>query len=143
MDGTTIGYFGQLHPEEAQRRKMKQTVFVGEMYLDRLYRQALRQPSVRDISRFQPVRRDFSLTFPNAVRWARVADVLTALGIPELASFAPKEIFRDKKQAGAEYSLLLGTVFQSQERTLREEETQLYSDRIVKAMEGIGGRLRA
>jgi phenylalanyl-tRNA synthetase beta chain len=143
MDGTTLGYFGQLHPEEAQRRKIKQTVFVGEIYLDRLYRQALRQPAVREISRFQPVRRDFSLTFPNAMRWAQVADALTALGIPELVNFAPKEIFRDKKQEGAEYSLLLGTVFQSQERTLREEETQLYSDRIIRAMERIGGRLRA
>jgi len=142
MDGTTIGYFGQLHPEEAQRRKIKQTVFVGEILLDRLYRQALRQPAVREISRFQAVRRDFSLTFPNAVRWVQVADALTALGIAELTSFAPKEIFRDKKQERAEYSLLLGTVFQSQERTLREEETQLYSDRIIKAMEGIGGRLR-
>lgn len=143
MDGATIGYFGQLHPEAAQRRKIKQTVFVGEIYLDRLYRQALRQPAVREISRFQPVRRDFSLTFPNTVRWVQVADALTALEIAELASFAPKEIFRDKKQEGPEYSLLLGTVFQSQERTLREEETQLYSDRIIKAMERIGGRLRA
>jgi phenylalanyl-tRNA synthetase beta chain len=98
---------------------------------------------VREISRFQPVRRDFSLTFPNAVRWVQAADALRALEIPELTSFAPKEIFRDKKQEKAEYSLLLGTVFQSQERTLREEETQLYSDRIIKAMEGIGGRLRA
>ena len=99
MDGTTIGYFGQLHPEEAQRRKIKQTVFVGEIYLDRLYRQALRQPAVREISRFQAVRRDFSLTFPNAVRWAQVADALTALGIAELTSFASKRNF-SRQEAG-------------------------------------------
>jgi phenylalanyl-tRNA synthetase beta chain len=143
VDGSTIGYFGQPHPAEAQRRKLRQTVFVGEIYLHRLYRQALRQPSVRELSRFQAVRRDFSLTFPDAVRWSQIEDALAALRIEEMVYFSPKEIFRDRKQARPEYSLLLGTVFQSQERTLREEEVQLHSERILKAMEQLGGRLRS
>ena len=31
MDGSTIGFFGQLHPEEAARRKLKASVVVGEL----------------------------------------------------------------------------------------------------------------
>lgn len=143
MDRSTIGYFGQLHPAEAQVRKLKQTVFVGEIYLDRLYRQPLRQPVTRELSRFQAVRRDFSLIFPNAVRWSELEDALMGLGIEELVDLAPKEIFRDRKEEKAEYSLLLGTVFQSPERTLREEELQNYSERILKSMEQFGGRLRS
>ena len=143
MDRSTIGYFGQLHPAEAQVRKLKQTVFVGEIYLDRLYRQPLRQPVTRELSRFQAVRRDFSLIFPNAVRWSQLEDALMGLGIEELVDLAPKEIFRDRKEEKAEYSLLLGMVFQSPERTLREEEVQNYSERILKSMEQFGGRLRS
>ncbi len=67
LDGSTIAYFGQLHPGEAARRKLKQPAFVGEIYLDRLYRQPLRQPAARELSRYQPVRRDFSLLFPDSV----------------------------------------------------------------------------
>jgi phenylalanyl-tRNA synthetase beta chain len=143
VEGSTIGYFGQLHPAEAQRRKLRQPVFVAEVFLDRLYRQALRQPVARDISRFQPVRRDFSLTFPDGVRWSQVQDALDGLCIEEMVHYGPKEIFRDKKQEKPGYSLLLGTVFQSQDRTLRDEEMQGFSERILKEMEGLGGKLRA
>ena len=145
VEGATIGYFGQLHPAEAERRKLKQACFLGEIYLDRLYRQPLRQPIVQELSKFQPVRRDFSLLFPDAVSYASIESALTMLDIPELRSFAPKEILRDPKGqrvAAGHFSLLLRTVFQSNERTLREEELQEFSQRIIAAMESIGGRLR-
>jgi phenylalanyl-tRNA synthetase beta chain len=40
------------------------------------------------------------------------------------------------------FSLLLRTVFQAHERTLREEELQEFSQKTIAAMEAIGGRLR-
>jgi phenylalanyl-tRNA synthetase beta chain len=143
LDGATVAWFGQLHPAETERRKPKQTVFIGEIYLDRLYRQKLRRPLVRELSRFQPVRRDFSLLFSNSTTYAAIEEKLRSLDIPELRSFAPKEILRESKSIPTgHFSLLLGTVFQSQERTLREEELQQFSQAIVAAMESIGGRLR-
>jgi phenylalanyl-tRNA synthetase beta chain len=146
LDGATIGYFGQLHPAEAERRKLKQTVFIGELYLDRLYKQSLRQPAMRELSRFQPVRRDFSLIVPDTVAYAVIADAVASLTISELQSFAPKEILRDPKGKLApvgHYSLLLGTVFQSLERTLREEEVQSWSQQVVAALEARGAKLRS
>jgi phenylalanyl-tRNA synthetase beta chain len=146
FDGETVAWFGQLHPSEAERRKLKQVVFLGEIYLDRLYAHALRQPIARELSKFQAVRRDFSLLFPATVTYVAIEGALTALGLAELRSFAPKEILRDSKGKlvpAGHFSLLLGAVFQSQERTLREEELQEFSQKIVAAMEPIGGRLRS
>jgi phenylalanyl-tRNA synthetase beta chain len=40
------------------------------------------------------------------------------------------------------YSLLLRVVFQSHERTLREEEVQRWSQQVVAALESVGGKLR-
>jgi len=146
LDGATVGWFGQLHPAEAERRKLKQAIWIGELWLDRLYKQSLRQPVVEELSRFQPVRRDFSVILPDTVAWAKVAAALDALAIPELRSFEPKEVLRDSKgkltDAG-HYSLLLGIVFQSLERTLREEEVQQWSQQVVAALEAHGGKLRA
>lgn len=145
LDGSTIAYFGQLHPDQAERRKLKQPILIGEIYLDRLYRQPLRQPSMRELSRFQPVRRDFSLLFPDSVPYAAIEEALRDLNIAELRSFAPKEILRDPKGKMAptgHFSVLVGAVFQSQERTLREEELQEFSKKVVAALEAIGGRLR-
>ena len=80
-----------------ERRKLKQPVFIGELYLDRLYRQSLRQPAARELSRYQAVQRDFSFIFPDAVQWAEIAAALDALAIPELISFEAKEVLRDAK----------------------------------------------
>jgi phenylalanyl-tRNA synthetase beta chain len=143
LDGATVGWFGQLHPAEAERRKLKQAIWIGEVWLDRLYKQDLRQPAIGELSRFQPVRRDFSVILPDSVAYARLAAAIEALAIRELRSFEPKEVLRDGKLAPPGfYSLLLGVVFQSHERTLREEEVQEWSQQVISGLEGLGGKLR-
>ena len=112
--------------------------------MDRLYKRELRQPAIEELSRFQPVRRDFSVILPDNVAYAKLADAIDALAIPELGSFEPKEVLRDGKLAPpGHYSLLLGVVFQSHERTLREEEVQGWSQQVISALEGLGGKLRS
>ena len=146
VDGSTVGYFGELHPEESARRKLRQPVFIGEIYLDRLFRQSLRQPTAHELSRYQPVRRDFSLIFPDTVRWEAVGSALAALEIAELQEYRPAEIFRDAKGKAVpagHYSMLVSTTFQSPDRTLRDEELQLWSSSVVGALEALGGKLRA
>jgi len=146
LDGATVGWFGQLHPAEAERRKLKQVVWIGEFWLDRLYRQELRQPVIEELSRFQPVRRDFSVLLPDSAAWSSVVDAVQALPIPELRSVAPKEVLRDSKGKlvpQGSYSLLLGIVLQSHERTLREDEVQQWSQQVIAALEAVGGKLRS
>ena len=146
VDGSTVGYFGELHPDEAAQRKLRQPVFVGEIYLDRLFRQSLRQPTAHELSRYQPVRRDFSLIFPDAVHWETVGSALAALEIAELQEYRPAEIFRDAKGKAVpagHYSMLVATTFQSTERTLRDDELHAWSASIVSTLESLGGKLRA
>ena len=45
--------------------------------------------------------------------------------------------------APGKYSTLLHAEFQSQERTLRDDEVAQWSAQIVKALEGLGGALRS
>jgi phenylalanyl-tRNA synthetase beta chain len=69
-----------------------------------------------------------------------------------MQSFYPVEIYRsettqssktDLSGPPAKYSILLHAEFQSQERTLRDDEVAQWSAQIVKALEGLGGTLRA
>jgi phenylalanyl-tRNA synthetase beta chain len=142
VDGSTLGWFGQLHPREAAARKLKETVFVGELYLDRLYQHPLQKPVARDISRFQPVRRDFSLVLDQSVTWEKIDQALAALEIPELVDWRVCEVFRDARLGANDYSLLLGTTFQAPDRTLRDEELQDFQARVVAAVGEAGARLR-
>lgn len=63
-----------------------------------------------------------------------------------MISLQPVEIFRDAKGKAVprgEYSLLLRTVFQSPEHTLREEEIAGWQEAIVAALIKLGGKHRA
>jgi phenylalanyl-tRNA synthetase beta chain len=142
VDGLTAGWFGQLHPREASARKLKDMVFLGELYLDRLYRLPPRKPVAREVSRFQPVRRDFSLVLDDSVTWEKIDHAIDALNIPELVEWRAREVFRDAKLGAREYSLLLGVTFQAFDRTLRDADLQGFHARVIEAVGKAGARLR-
>jgi len=142
-EGMTVGWFGQLNPRQAAARKLKDAVLVGEIYLDRLYKLPVREPAAREISRFQPVRRDFSLVLDEGIRWEAIDGALRSLQIPELVDWRVREVFRDARLGKGEYSLLLGTTFQAPDRTLREEELQGFQAQVVESVAKVGARLRA
>jgi phenylalanyl-tRNA synthetase beta chain len=142
VEGATVGWFGQLHPREAAARKLKEPVLVGELYLDRLYKLPLRKPVAKEISRFQSVRRDFSLVLDESVAWEKIDQTLAGLRIPELVEWRVREVFHDARLGAGEYSLLMGATFQATDRTLREEELQSFQARVVEAVGKAGARLR-
>jgi len=142
-EGTTVGWFGELHPREARARKLKERVLVGEIYLDRLYKFALRKPVAQDISRFQTVKRDISLVVSENMQWETLDRSIAALDLPELVDWRAREVFRDPKSSGKEYALLVGVTFQAHDRTLRDDELQSYTAKILKALNDAGARLRS
>jgi len=143
MDGEVVAQFGQIHPEIAAGRKLKQDIFIAEIYLDRLYKRALRAVRYEPLPRYPAVERDFSFIFDDAVEFAQIEKAVAGLRLSELRSFVPVEIFRGGSIPGGKYSFLLRATFQSRDRTLREDEVSLWSAEIVKALEGLGGTLRA
>jgi phenylalanyl-tRNA synthetase beta chain len=142
MDGTVVAQFGQLHPDVAAARKLRQDVFLAEFYLDRLYEHELREPRYRALPRYPAVERDFSFVFADAVTFEQVEHAVTALRLDALRSFAAAEIFRGGNVPPGKYSILLRATFQSGERTLREDEVGQWSGRLIEALEGLGGALR-
>ena len=152
LDGETVASIGQLHPDVAAARKLRQDVFLAEVMLERLYRHPLREPKYQRVSKFPAVGRDFSFFFDDGVTFERIKSAVEELGIREMESFYPVEIYRGERNhssktglsgALAKYSMLLHAEFQSQERTLRDDEVAQWSAQIVKALEGLGGTLRA
>jgi phenylalanyl-tRNA synthetase beta chain len=148
--GEAVGVFGELSAAELQARKLRQPCVMASIDGQRLFDTALRQPVSRELSRFQAVERDFSFVFSDAVTWATIDAALhgagAGLNLDELRSVRPVEIFRDAKGkavAAGSYSLLLRVVFQSNERTLTEEEITRWTEWVVAQLKGLGGTQRA
>jgi phenylalanyl-tRNA synthetase beta chain len=140
--GKTLAIFGQLHPEIAAARKLKQEVYLAEIFVGTLFELPLRQPAYTPISKFPAVERDFSFVLPEGVEFEGIRAKLAALGIAELIAIIPAEIFRGGSLAAGTYSFLLRVRFQSRERTLRDDEVAGWSQQIVEAVASLGGSLR-
>lgn len=134
--------FGELASTEAAQRKLRQPVFLAQLDLAKVYDLPLKKITAHDLSRFQAVERDFSFVFPDTIQWHTIASAIHALAIPELQSFKPVEVWRNVKYPGV-YSLLLRNIFQSHDRTLRDEELTQWSTRIIDTLTGLGGVIRA
>jgi phenylalanyl-tRNA synthetase beta chain len=143
LDGATVAQFGQIHPDVAAARKLRQDVFVAEIYLDRLYQHDLRQVRYEALPRFPAVERDFSFVFDDSVEFEKIHQSVIGLGISELRSFVPVEIFRGEKVGAGKDSILMRAKLQSNEHTLRDDEVAQWATQIAKALEGLGGVQRA
>jgi len=143
MDGSKVAQFGQLHPEVAAARKLKQDVFVGEIYLDRLYVHGLREVRYTALPKYPSVERDFSFVFEDAVTFEKIDESVAGLKLRELREFVPVEIFRGGSVEAGKYSVLLRAKFQAEDRTLRDEEVARWAGDIVGVLQGLGGALRA
>jgi len=143
LDNQPLAFFGELAASQHEKRKLRQMVYLAQLDLARLYELPLRRITARDLSRYQAVERDFSFVLPVNIQWHTIAAALDALAIPELRSRKPVEIWRNEKKYPGVYSLLLRTVFQSNDRTLRDEEINGWSTRIIEALTKLGGTQRA
>lgn len=146
LGGRAMASFGELASSEREARKLRQPVYLAEVDLEELYSLPLRRAMARELSRFQAVERDFSFTFADSVQWGSIATAIEALAIPEMTRLALVEVFRDAKASSVpagHYALLLRCVFQSPERTLREEELADWSSRLMATLTGLGGIIRS
>jgi len=144
--GAAIGVAGQLARRAAERFKLRQDVFVGEVLLEPLYagyrarRSALQY---EPLSRFPAVERDFSLILADGTRFAQVADAIRSLGIEEVTRVEAVDLFRGGHIPPEKYSLLVRVTFQSHQATLTEAQLADFTGRIVSALEQhLGAALR-
>src|ERR1700733_7712644 len=142
LNNHPIAHFGELVHTQREARKLRQPLYLAQLDLAELYELPLKKVTAHDLSRYQAVERDFSFVFPDATQWQAVSSAIHALAIPELQSLKPVEVWRDQKKFPGVYSLLLRTVFQSNDRTLRDEELTDWWSRIIAALTALGGTIR-
>jgi len=142
-DGQLVAQIGQIQPDFATARKLKQEIYVAEIYLNQLFPLGLRTSRYQPLSKFPAVDRDFSFTFTDAVSFEQIESAVQALKIAEMQSFKPAEVFRGGTVPAGKYSLLVRAQFQSADRTLRDDEVAQWSAQIIKAMEALGGSMRS
>jgi phenylalanyl-tRNA synthetase beta chain len=138
---------GQLARRIAEQLKLRQEIFLAELSLEPLLagiEAAHAALKFRAIPRFPAVERDFSLVLNDGVVFSQVADAIRVLGIAELRSVEPADLFRGGQVPAGKFSLMIRVTFQSADATLTDAQIAEFSSRIVTALETkLGATLRA
>src|SRR5271170_381765 len=94
LEGAPVAQFGQIHPDVAEARKLRQEVFLAELDLESLYRTGLLEPLAAPLPKYPAVERDFSFIFADAVSFEEMRKTVAAAQVNELREFKPVEMFR-------------------------------------------------
>ena len=132
-DGEKIGVIAKLHPKTAKDFDIDDTYF-AEIDLDKLDKKS---KQAKEINRFQKVTRDLSLVVDKNIPYKDIYQIISNLNIEELKDFYPIDIF----DLGDKNSLTVRFKLQGQ-KTLQENEINDIMEKILKALEEKGIRLR-
>jgi phenylalanyl-tRNA synthetase beta chain len=143
MDGTPVAQFGEIAEGVRGERKLRQEVFLAEIDLEQLHRLGPRVMKFMPLGKYPAVERDFSFVFGDEIEFGAMRRAVVGLGIRELRDFRPVEIFRGGGIGAGKYSILVRVRLQSDEGTLRDEQIAAWSEKIVGALQGLGGVQRA
>ncbi|MCB9384088.1 MAG: phenylalanine--tRNA ligase subunit beta [Bryobacterales bacterium] len=124
-----LAYLGELDPAVCEQRKIRQPVFLAEVFLDTLVPAGLSRPQYRELPRVPAVERDFSLLVPEGIPFAEIRNAVGPM--EHLVSLEPVEIFRGKQAADGFYSLLLRATWQRNEASFTSEEIHAYAEQLI------------
>ncbi|MDO8500128.1 MAG: phenylalanine--tRNA ligase subunit beta [bacterium] len=136
IDNTKIGYLGEVHPEIKSRLKAKHTIVAAELDATLLYTLAEKEAEFIPLSRFPAIVHDIALIVPENEKTENITNILENVGGKLLIDTNLFDYFQDEAmRKGRQKSLAFHLIFQSKERTLKEEEVVKITEKIVKALE--------
>jgi phenylalanyl-tRNA synthetase beta chain len=138
------GRLGELLPAIAEEMGVSKKVFVAEVDLDTLLDLAPEGITYEPIPRFPALKRDLAIIVPEEVREADIRRLIEAEGGALLRAAAVFDVYRGEQIPPGTVSIAYSILFQSDERTLQEDEINRILKKIEDAVENkLGGRLRS
>ena len=141
--GAVIGHIGELRAEVREAYELPDAVFVAELDLEALQREAADEPAYRPVGRFPAVTRDVAFLVPRDVPAERAGGVIAEAAGEEVESVRLFDAFEGKPLPAGMRNLAYSLVFRRADRTLTDEEVDASMERIRAALrERLGAQIR-
>jgi phenylalanyl-tRNA synthetase beta chain len=158
LEGATVGFVGELHPRLLQKYELPKAPIVFEVDLAALLERPL--PRYREVSRFQPVIRDISITVRDDLPVGDIEAVVDSLSraddrLSVVREFRLFDVYRPRPDSSKvaeasanallnkEKSLAFRIVLQDTDRALNDADADAAIGAIVQGLEQrCGARLR-
>jgi phenylalanyl-tRNA synthetase beta chain len=137
-----LGFLGEIHPLVAAEWGLERTA-VFAVDLGAVAEVAPEVVGFRPFPSVPALRQDLAVTLPDSVPLAEVIERVRAAGGETLEDVSVFDVYTGGQVGEGRRSLALALSFQTQERTLTDEDVAPARERIVAALAGLGGELRA
>jgi phenylalanyl-tRNA synthetase beta chain len=133
-----LGYFGRVHPLQAEMWALPSDTFVGEYNLSVAVGGPFVERNYRGLSRQPALVRDFSLVFPEGVPWASIVSWINreCAWVEAVELF---DVFHGQGLPAGTRSLAFRVTFRHSDRTLTDEEAQTLHERVLTGLEKAHG----
>jgi len=131
----TVGRLGQVRPSILEAYDIDQPAFLLELDLEPLLRRAVPTAQFEAIGAFPPSLRDLAVVVAADTPAGDIRDAALQSGGKLLKSVDIFDIYTGKQVPEGKKSVALSLVFQSDERTLTDKDTQKAWNKIVKKLE--------
>ncbi len=142
--GAELGWLGELHPLVASAWDLEGAVAAFELDADALVELAAGQVATyQDVTSFPAVLQDIAVVVGEQVSAAEVQRLVREGGGELLCDVRVFDLYRGEQVGEGSKSLALRLEFRAPDRTLTDEEVAERRAAIERALEQVGGRLRA
>ena len=134
LEGKSIGFIGTLHPSVAGEHKIRESVAVGELALEKLVAVKDRGLSYQPLVRMPAVDRDLAFVLPRELAVGDVETEMRKAAGELLRDVRVFDVFEGKDLAAGQRSVAFRLVFQSKDATLEDAQINELRDKVVKSV---------
>jgi phenylalanyl-tRNA synthetase beta subunit len=140
LDGKAVGWIGELHPQWQQQYDLPQALVWFEVDLAALT--AGKVPTVNEVSKLPPVRRDLAVVVDEKVAVQSLLTALQSDKAPFVVELGLFDVYRGKGVEDGKKSLAFRVLLQDTQKTLTEIEIDNSIARLVAVLQRHGAQMR-
>ena len=140
LNNKRIGFIGQIHPTEQNKRDLKDT-YVMEMNLDKILSVETEELLYTPVPRHPSISRDIALVVSTETSAGILQDVIRRAGGELLAGVKLFDLYEGDNVESGKKSLAFSLTYRHPERTLTDEEVVKAHEKVLTALTSEAGAL--
>lgn len=143
-DQNIIGVAGEINPKVLGNFKISGRVGVFNLDFRKIAEISRGQkPAYKPIAKFPPVKRDLAIIAPKKVSWSEISNLVYENGGGLVNDVELFDVYEGKNMPVDKKNLAFHIIYQSQERTLKDEEIKNITNKIIEQLKiKFGANLR-
>ncbi len=134
LNGELIGFLGELSPEKSREYDLTEEIYVFELLLEPLLAGMLKEIVFQPIPRYPYIERDLSIIIEEKVSSDAIKQLISRLGHDIICSVILFDLYRGESIPGGHKSMAFRLRYQSDDRTLTDEEVQGIHSEVLEAL---------